>query len=124
MQWLALASEYRSRVKKHDRVSSRLASPRLAYVCMLCVYATMNVLHNMASDAARHRLTSARLASADQFRLCCTLLHSRQPRGLASPRLASRMWECPLSPDFRHTELQAVATRRMGEWWGGVGVIS
>jgi len=81
---LTLASEYRSRVKKHHRVSCRLASPRL------CVYAsTMNVLHNMASNAARHRLASPRLASPrltifDSVALFCTRV-----RRAVSPRLAS-----------------------------------
>jgi len=60
------------------------ASPRL------CVYdPTKNVLHNMASDAARHRLALPRLAWP-----ISTLLHSLALASAARHRLASRMCEC------------------------------
>jgi len=49
-------------------------------------------LHNMASDAARHRLASPRLTNFDSVALSCTRV-----RREASPRLASRMCECPFS---------------------------
>jgi len=80
VQWMILASEYPSRVKKQDRVSCRLAS--LMYVW----FHYERIAQSDKRCRARHHL-----ASLDKF----WLSHSLALASCERHQLASRMCECP-----------------------------